>query len=107
MSSCTSCSSQLKPEWKFCVYCGTPAIPGAIRPEPVETQRFNPLAILATILAALGGAPALIFGHIAMKQITVSGERGMVIAQLATVAGYGWVVVWGVLIANLYLNALR
>jgi hypothetical protein len=104
MPVCASCSAQLQPEWKFCIYCGTPAIPGAIRPEPIAPPPTNRVAILALTLAAIGGAPALVFGHIAMVQILRSGERGMLMARIATVLGYVWFVVTVVLIAT-YLNA--
>jgi hypothetical protein len=93
MPSCENCSAALNPGWKFCVYCGTPAIPGAVRPEPVELPRVNPLAILALALACIGGFPALIFGHLAMAQIRLTGERGMLIARIATGLGYLWLVV--------------
>ena len=33
MSTCASCEAELRPEWKFCVRCGTAVIPGAIRPQ--------------------------------------------------------------------------
>jgi len=87
------------------VYCGAPAIPGAIRPQAIAVRRINPLAVLAGALAATGGAPALVFGHIAMKQISTSGERGMLLAKIATAAGYVWLVVWVLIIANLSLHA--
>ncbi|TAL45604.1 MAG: zinc ribbon domain-containing protein [Salinibacterium sp.] len=105
MTSCRSCSSELKPEWKFCVYCGAPAIPGAIRPQAIAVPRVNSLALVAAALAAIGGAPALVFGHLAIKQISTSGERGMLLAKIATVAGYVWLVVWVLVIANLALHA--
>jgi hypothetical protein len=101
MSTCVSCSAQLQPVWKFCIFCGTPAVPGAIRPEAVEGRRVNALAVLALILACLGGAPALIFGHLAMRQIRTTGDRGLPIARVATVLGYLWLVVWIVALVNL------
>ncbi|MEV8253199.1 DUF4190 domain-containing protein [Rhodoglobus sp. NPDC076762] len=71
----------------------------------MAAPRTNPVAILALILAAFGGAPALIFGHIAQRQIAESGERGMIIARVATVLGYVWLVVWGILLYSLLTNA--
>lgn len=107
MSTCASCSAELRPEWKFCIYCGTPTIPSAIRPDPVEAKRFNPLAILAIVLAGIGGAPALVLGHIAIAQIRRSGERGIVIAWIATVMGYAWLVVWILALTSAIVNAGR
>jgi hypothetical protein len=102
MSTCTTCGAQLQPDWKFCVFCGTPAIPGAIRPTTPAKPRVNPLAILALVLACIGGPLALVFGHLAVGQIRRSGERGLGIARVATVLGYFWLLVGiGVLI---YLN---
>ena len=98
MSTCASCDAELRPEWKFCITCGESIVPGAIRPDAVEPPRFNTLAILALILGCLGGAPALIFGHIAIGQIKVSGERGMLMARIATGLGYLWLVVWAVIV---------
>lgn len=82
-------------------------IPAAIRPDAVEPRRFNILAILALLLACIGGAPALIFGHVAIGQIKESGERGLRIAQVATVLGYVWLVVWVVLITVLVTGVWR
>lgn len=63
---------------------------------------MNRLAILALVLALIGGPLALVFGHLAAGQIRRSGERGILIARVATVLGYVWLaVVIGVLV---YLN---
>ena len=63
---------------------------------------MNRLAILALVLALIGGPLALVFGHLAAAQIRRSGERGILIARVATVLGYVWLaVVIGVLV---YLN---
>jgi len=106
MSTCANCSAELRPVWKFCIYCGTPVVPGAVRPAAIGTPRVNPLAILALALACVGGFPALIFGHLAMVQIKRTGERGMLIARIATVLGYLWLVVWIVLILRWLSGAL-
>jgi uncharacterized membrane protein len=90
MSTCASCGADLQADWKFCVFCGTPSIPGAIRPATVEQPRFNRLAIVALALGIIGGAFALVFGHIAMAQIRRSGERGMSMARGGTILGYMW-----------------
>jgi hypothetical protein len=62
----------------------------------------NRLAILALVLAGIGGPLALVFGHLASGQIRRSGERGLILARVATILGYVWLAVLiGVLI---YLN---
>ena len=102
MATCANCGEKLDPEWKFCVFCGAPAAPGAIRPTRAARPRINRLAVVALILACIGGPFALIFGHLAIGQIKLSGERGMPIAVVATVLGYLWLAVGiGVLV---YLN---
>jgi len=101
MSECSSCAATVKPEWNFCIYCGEPTSSDTSRPAPLPVQRMNPLAILALVLAVIGGAPALIFGHVAIRQIKQTGERGMVMAVIATVLGYVWLVVWAFLLYSL------
>ena len=101
MSTCANCSAELRPAWKFCIYCGTRVVPAAVRPEVSEATarpRLNLLAVLALALAIVGGFPALIFGHLAMSQIKRTGERGMLVARIATVLGYLWLVAWIVLL---------
>lgn len=53
MSTCTSCEAELSPEWKFCIKCGTPAIPGAVRPERLDTPRAQSIARLAPLVFAI------------------------------------------------------
>jgi hypothetical protein len=36
MSACANCARELRPEWKFCVYCGTPTGVTAARPEAAD-----------------------------------------------------------------------
>ena len=103
MSTCANCSAELRPNWKFCVFCGTPVVPGAVRPEVVEQPRVNRLAILALVLACVGGFPALVFGHLAIIQIRASGERGMLIARIATVLGYLWLAL-GIVLLGVWLR---
>jgi len=124
MAMCANCSRALQPEWKFCIYCGTPTgvggsktaaaaapvdappavaspvlraedipadepepAPAAIRPEAAE-PRVNILAVLALILGCLVSPLAALFGHLALNQISRSGERGTAIAWVAIVLGY-------------------
>ncbi len=122
MAVCANCSRALQPEWKFCIYCGTPtgvgaaataqvatpapepaspvlraedipadepeATPAAIRPDASAVPRINILAVLALILGCLISPLAALFGHIALNQISRTGERGTAIAWVAIVLGY-------------------
>jgi hypothetical protein len=174
MTVCATCSRGLQPEWKFCIYCGTPTgvpvtaaiqiiraaadavdaqlsvraqqaaatapaaaamptltptptpalrsepepqfapaptpddggadtgevlraedIPDDDEPTPLAatatarpTAKFNPLAILAVILGCLVSPLAAVFGHIALAQISRTGERGTALAWVAVVLGY-------------------
>jgi len=109
MAVCANCSRALQPEWKFCIYCGTPTgtptgtgrvlraedipadepepAPAAIGPD-AEMPRVNILAVLALILGCLVSPLAALFGHLALTQISHSGERGTAIAWVAIVLGY-------------------
>ena len=104
MPECSSCAAAVQPEWKFCIYCGEPTSADAARPAPLAAKRTSPLAILALILAAIGGPPALIFGHLALRQIKETGERGKAMAIIATALGYVWLVVWAILLYSLLTN---
>lgn len=104
MPECSSCSATLQPEWKFCVFCGEPTSADEARPAPLPAPRTNPVAVIALALAVIGGAPALIFGHVAMRQIKETGERGLLMARIATILGYVWLVVWGILLYALLTN---
>ncbi len=149
MTVCATCSRELQPEWKYCIYCGTrtgvpltaaidviraeelaaammPSDPPATGPasahssapdaeydntdtgvlriedipadEPAKTPadskttkpdtRINVLAIIALVLGCLISPLAAVFGHIALSQISRSGERGTAIAWVAVVLGY-------------------
>lgn len=130
MAVCANCSRALQPEWKFCIYCGTPTGAGAPATAPTMTTttdaadvaapehtspvlraedipadddpetapeaastaeplpRVNILAVLALILGCLISPLAALFGHLALTQISRSGERGTAIAWVAIVLGY-------------------
>ena len=125
MAVCANCSRGLQPEWKFCIYCGTPTgvpvtaavavqraaapavqptapAPDVLRAEdipedepaavapPSDTPavRVNVLAVLALILGCLVSPLAALFGHLALSQISRTGERGTAIAWVAIVLGY-------------------
>jgi len=94
MATCTTCSGELRPEWRFCVHCGTAVTPTAVDEAAAEAQpRVNHVAIIALVLACIGGIPAVAFGHIALRQIKQTGERGRTIALVATALGYVWLTV--------------
>lgn len=106
MATCATCSGELQPEWRFCVYCGTAVTPTAVDDAAAEAlPRVNPIAIIALILACIGGIPALVFGHIALRQIAQTGERGKTIAIVATVLGYVWLAV-GLILFFRFANGL-
>lgn len=120
MATCANCSRALQPEWKYCIYCGTPTGVGSTATAPVATTpepsspvlraedipaddpepapaatrsdptppRVNILAVLALILGCLVSPLAALFGHLALNQISHSGERGTSIAWVAIVLGY-------------------
>jgi hypothetical protein len=62
--------------------------PAAIRPAENAVPRVNILAVLALILGCLVSPLAALFGHLALNQISHSGERGTAIAWVAIVLGY-------------------
>ena len=101
MATCATCSGELHPEWRFCVYCGTAVTPTAVDEAAAEAPgRINPIAIIALVLGVVGGIPAIAFGHIALAQIKQNHERGRVIAIVATALGYAWLVVGIVLLVR-------
>jgi hypothetical protein len=53
MPTCTSCEAELRDEWKYCVRCGAPRIPGAIRPEQAPRAAPNPLAVVLLVVAGV------------------------------------------------------
>jgi hypothetical protein len=64
--------------------------------EPAEAPRLrvNTLAILALAIGVLASPLAALFGHLALAQLKVSGERGVVPAWIAVVLGYVWLGFW-------------
>lgn len=101
MSTCPSCSAELQGNWKFCLQCGEPLtaeVPAAIRPDQPTVRPLNTLSVVAIALGVIGGPVAAIFGHVAMRQIRETGERGMLLARIATGLGYLWLAVWVVVI---------
>ena len=54
MSTCTSCGAELRPEWKYCIMCGTPVIPGAIRPSAAGIAVGNKIGRYAPLAFSIG-----------------------------------------------------
>lgn len=73
--------------------------PSALSTDPeAHPRRVNVLAVLALILGCLLSPLAALFGHVAVAQIRISGERGHVPAWIAVVLGYIWLVTLAVLV---------
>ncbi|WP_309712196.1 DUF4190 domain-containing protein [Pseudolysinimonas sp.] len=106
MATCANCDRELQPAWKYCINCGTRTavplagvVPSALSADPEnEVRRVNVLAVLALILGCLLSPLAALFGHIAVSQIKITGERGLIPAWIAVVLGYIWLVVLAVLV---------
>jgi hypothetical protein len=74
MARCASCSAELQPTWKFCIYCGTAVAPAAVRPESAaraattDEPRSQLTALglfgwgLGILLAAIGVVAAVVLG---------------------------------------------
>jgi hypothetical protein len=58
---------------------------------PMAAASTNSMAVLSFIFSALGGLLGIVFGHIALSQITTSGEGGRKLAIAGLVIGYGWI----------------
>jgi hypothetical protein len=106
MTTCANCGRELQPAWKYCITCGTrTAVPLAgVSPSALSadaetsSRRVNVLAVLALILGCLLSPLAALFGHVAVSQIKITGERGLVPAWIAVVLGYVWLVTLAVLV---------
>jgi Domain of unknown function (DUF4190) len=63
-------------------------LPPAYQPMPAQPP-FNAYAIIAIVLAVMVLPPlGVYFGYVARRQIAVSGERGIELAQVAIVVGW-------------------
>jgi magnesium-transporting ATPase (P-type) len=66
-------------------------------PPPPPQAPYNTYAILAIVLAILVLPPlGIYFGHVAKREIAVSGERGIELAQAAIVVGWVLTALFGV-----------
>lgn len=73
----------------------------AARPEPT----LNRFAIVAIILAPFAGIGGIIFGHVALLQISKTGDRGSGLAFVALVLGY--VIVAALIVAFIVSVAMQ
>jgi len=62
--------------------------------EEPRRRSVNVLAILALAIGVLACPLAALFGHLALGQLKVSGERGVIPAWIALVLGYLWLGFW-------------
>jgi len=64
----------------------------AVDEEP--RRGVNTLAVLALLIGILACPVAALFGHLALGQLKVSNERGVIPAWIAVVLGYLWLGFW-------------
>lgn len=57
-------------------------------------RKVNTLAVLALLIGVLACPLAALFGHLALGQLKVSDERGVIPAWIAVVLGYLWLGFW-------------
>lgn len=81
MPTCPTCGANLSPDWKFCIYCGSPVptagpwrsagtgsdrvtdpgIPGAIRLEQtLAPPRRRAVPVMLAVVLAIGGTVAVV-----------------------------------------------
>jgi len=62
MARCISCSAELQPAWKFCIYCGqrVEPVPSAIRPDDTATAPRRHVTALSLFGWGLGALLAVI-----------------------------------------------
>ena len=62
MARCISCSAELQPAWKFCIYCGqrVDPVPSAIRPDAAPEAPRGHITALALFGWGLGALLAVI-----------------------------------------------
>lgn len=67
--ACDNCGEPLDLRWKYCIHCGAPvassairgAIPGAIRPAPVQEKTPFDWQVALGILLAVIGVAVIVF----------------------------------------------
>lgn len=93
LKTCPACAEEIRAKAVICKHCGFDYRTGTVG--GTAAARYNGLAIASMVLGIvwvywIGSILAVIFGHIALKQIDTSGGtqtgRGMAIAGL--VLGY-------------------
>lgn len=69
-------------------YQGSPSPYGS----PLQSDRYNVLAIISFVGAFVVPLAGIICGHIALSQIKRTGERGHGLALWGTILGYAFIV---------------
>jgi outer membrane biosynthesis protein TonB len=59
-------------------------------PRTPDRAGVNVLAVIALALGLLLSPLAALFGHLALRQLRTSGEKGVIPARIAVVLGYLW-----------------
>ncbi|MFP3467443.1 DUF4190 domain-containing protein [Leifsonia sp. SIMBA_070] len=78
-------------------------------PLPVETtpaststsSSTNPLAIVSFVLAFVLTVPAIVCGHVALRQISRTGEQGRGLALAGTILGYAFTLPFAVMVIGI------
>ena len=74
MAVCSVCANELRPEWKFCVYCGMRVAPlfaeqvqvDVAEPVVDRSDHVNPVAVVA-----------IVFGVVAVVSGVIAGRRAV------------------------------
>ncbi|MBD9698868.1 DUF4190 domain-containing protein [Flavimobilis sp. GY10621] len=89
------------------VHGGQAPPPGALPPgaaSVLSPARTNVAAILSLVFGLGGGLLGIVFGHVALKQIAETGERGRGLAVAGLVLGYlGLLIIVAVVVGLLVL----
>ena len=108
MNFCLECGKPLSSNVVFCTDCRAPDDDWEVPSEPevpnavASAQPTNAFAIVALVLGLMGiSLLAVIFGHISLRQINRTGERGRAMALAGTILG--WV---GIAVAILLIIAV-